>query len=80
MTTMNKVFDFDDITLLPQFSYVGSRSECDTSCKFGNHTFKLPIVPANMESVIDVGLAMKLAKKGYFYILHRFEFDAFAFV
>ena len=77
---MKRVFDFDDITLLPQFSYVGSRSECDTSCKFGKHTFKLPIVPANMESVIDVSLAMKLAKKGYFYILHRFEIDEVAFV
>jgi GMP reductase len=77
---MKRAFDFDDITLLPQFSYVGSRSECDTSCKFGKHAFKLPIVPANMESVIDVGLAMKLAKKGYFYILHRFEIDEVAFV
>jgi GMP reductase len=77
---MKRAFDFDDITLLPQFSYVGSRSECDTSCKFGKHTFKLPIVPANMESVIDVSLAMKLAKKGYFYILHRFEIDEVAFV
>ena len=77
---MKTEFDFDDITLLPQFSYVGSRSECDTSCKFGKHTFKLPIVPANMESVIDVSLTMKLAKKGYFYILHRFEVDEVAFV
>ena len=77
---MEKVFDFDDITLLPDFSYVGSRSQCDASCKFGKHTFKLPVVPANMESVIDVGLAIKLAKKGYFYILHRFEIDEVAFV
>jgi GMP reductase len=65
---MKKVFDFDNITLLPNFSRVESRTECETSCKFGDHTFKLPVVPANMESIIDVDLAIKLAKEGYFYI------------
>lgn len=77
---MKKVFDFDDITLLPQFSYVGSRSECSTSCKLGGHTFKLPVVPANMESIIDVNLAIKLARDGYFYILHRFNVDQISFI
>ena len=67
---MKQVFDFNDITLLPQFSYVESRSECDTKIKFGKHTFKSPVVPANMESIIDVSLAVKLSEKGYFYILH----------
>jgi GMP reductase len=77
---MKKVFDFDNITLLPNFSRVESRTECETSCKFGDHTFKLPVVPANMESIIDVDLAIKLAKEGYFYILHRFNIDEVAFV
>lgn len=75
-----KKFDFNDITLIPQFSYVESRSNCDTSCTFGKHKFKLPIVPANMESIIDTSLAIKLAKEGYFYILHRFNIDEVSFV
>jgi GMP reductase len=33
-----------------------------------------------MESIIDVSLAIKLAKDGYFYILHRFNIDEVAFV
>jgi GMP reductase len=77
---MRKKFDFNDITLLPNFSLVGSRSECDTTCTFGNHHFKLPIVPANMESIINVDLAIKLSQKGYFYILHRFDVDEVSFV
>ena len=80
MTINNKVFDFDDLTLIPQFSRAGSRSECDTSCVFGKHTFKLPVVPANMESVINEELAIKLAENGYFYILHRFNLDEVSFV
>jgi GMP reductase len=68
-------FDFDDINLIPKKCIVSSRSECDTSLKFGNFTFKLPIVPANMECVLDVDLSRKLAENGYFYILHRFLTD-----
>ena len=77
---MKNKFDFEDITLIPQFSYVDSRSECDTTCEFGKFKFKLPVVPANMESIIDVSLAIKLAEEGYFYILHRFNIDEVEFV
>lgn len=77
---MKKKFDFEDITLLPQYSYVESRSNCNTSIKFGGYKFKLPVVPANMESIIDVELAVNLASNGYFYILHRFDIDEVHFV
>lgn len=77
---MRKQFDFKDITLLPELCYVDSRSMCDTSVKFGNYIFKLPVVPANMESIIDEELAIKLAEQGYFYILHRFNVDIIDFV
>lgn len=73
-------FDFEDINLQPQMCIVDSRSECDTSVKFGNHTFKLPVIPANMECVIDENLAEKLASNGYFYIMHRFGVDVIQFI
>ena len=73
-------FDFEDINLLPQLCVVNSRSECDTSIKFGGKKFKLPVVPANMQSVIDEALAMKMAQKGFFYILHRFDVDVIKFI
>jgi len=65
-------FDFEQINLVPQKCIVGSRSECDTSVKLGNFTFKTPVIPANMECVIDNNLAIHLGKNGYFYIMHRF--------
>jgi GMP reductase len=66
-------FDFEQINLVPKKCTVDSRSECDTTVQLGNHTFKLPVIPANMECVIDENLAIKLAQKGYFYVMHRFE-------
>jgi GMP reductase len=73
-------FEFEDINLLPKLCVVNSRSECDTSVTFGGKKFKLPVVPANMQSVIDEALAVKLAQKGYFYILHRFDIDVVSFI
>lgn len=73
-------FDYDDINLIPRYSVVDSRSECDTSVKIGKHKFKNPVIPANMESVISESVAIELAKNNYFYIMHRFGTDNIEFV
>ncbi|EON71070.1 GMP reductase [Lysinibacillus sphaericus] len=70
---MDNVFDYEDIQLIPAKCIVESRSECDTSVMLGDHTFKLPVVPANMQTIIDESIAVKLAENGYFYIMHRFN-------
>ncbi|MFS0784044.1 GMP reductase [Bacillus sp. 1P06AnD] len=70
---MRKVFDYEDIQLIPAKCIVNSRSECDTSVTLGKHTFKLPVVPANMQTIIDDRIAIYLAENGYFYIMHRFN-------
>lgn len=67
------VFDYEDVQLIPNKCIVNSRSECDTTATLGKHTFKLPVVPANMQTIIDETLAQQLAQDGYFYIMHRFE-------
>ena len=73
-------FDFEEINLIPNKCIVESRSECDTSIKLGNKIFQLPIVPANMECVINQELAIKLSINGYFYIMHRFDIDVIEFI
>ena len=70
---MRKVFDYEDIQLIPAKCIVNSRSECDTSVTLGAHTFRLPVVPANMQTIIDEKIAIMLAENGYFYIMHRFD-------
>lgn len=68
-----RAFDYEDVLLIPAKCIVKSRQECDTSIQFGNRTFNLPIVPANMETIIDEPLAIKLATENIFYIMHRFH-------
>ncbi|KAA9241490.1 MULTISPECIES: GMP reductase [Aerococcus] len=68
-----QTFDYEQVQLIPAKCIVESRSECDTGIQFGPHKFKIPVVPANMQTVLNESLAEKLAANGYFYIMHRFE-------
>jgi len=74
-----EIFDYDNILLLPRKCRVESRSECDPSVEFGGRRFKLPVVPANMKTVVDESICEWLAANGYFYVMHRFEVDNLAF-
>lgn len=68
-----RVFDYEDVQLIPNKCIINSRSEADTSVTLGNHSFRLPVVPANMQTILDEDVAELLAKDGYFYIMHRFD-------
>ena len=68
-----ETFDYDDVQLIPNRGIIKSRKDADTSIQFGPRRFKIPVVPANMASVIDDQLAVWLAQNGYYYVMHRFE-------
>ncbi|BDZ32104.1 GMP reductase [Lactiplantibacillus sp. WILCCON 0030] len=67
-----EIFDYEDIQLIPNKCVINSRSEADTTVALGNRRFKIPVVPANMATVINDDLAKWLASNDYFYIMHRF--------
>jgi GMP reductase len=74
-----EIFDYDNILLLPRKCRVQSRAECDPSVDFGGRRFKLPVVPANMKTVLDEAIAESLARTDHFYVMHRFDLDSVAF-
>lgn len=75
-----KYFDYDDMNLIPDLGILDSRSEADTKTQLGKHTFNIPVVPANMSSVINEKIAIELASRYHFYIMHRFNIDTVSFV
>jgi len=75
-----EIFDYDNILLLPRKCRVESRSECDTEVTLGSRSFKIPVVPANMKTVVNESICEWLAQNGYFYVMHRFDLDNLAFV
>ena len=74
-----EIFDYDNVLLLPRKCRVESRSECDPSTEFGARRFALPVVPANMKTVVDEPITEWLAANGFFYVMHRFDVDNVAY-
>jgi len=68
-----EIFDYDNILLLPRKCRVQSRSECDPSVDFGPRRFKLPVVPANMKTVLDEPIAEWRAANDHLCVMHRFD-------
>jgi GMP reductase len=75
-----EIFDYDNVLLLPRKCRVESRSECDAGIELGGRKFRIPVVPANMKTVVDEATCVWMAKNGYFYVMHRFDFDNVRFV
>ena len=67
-----KALKYQDICLVPNYSDVYSRADCDTRVTLGGKKFRLPIIPANMKSVIDMKQSKWMSEHNYFYIMHRF--------
>lgn len=64
---------FDDVALVPQFNNVPSRTEPDVSSWLTkNRTTGLPLVPANMDTVIGPELARVIVANKGIPIFHRF--------
>jgi len=75
-----EIFDYDNILLLPRKCRVDSRSECDASVELGGRRFRIPVVPANMKTVVNEAICVWLAQNSYFYVMHRFDLDNVQFV
>ncbi len=75
-----EIFDYDNILLLPRKCRVDSRSECDAGVTLGGRSFRIPVVPANMKTVVNEAICLWMARNGYFYVMHRFDLDNLQFV
>lgn len=71
---MEKAYTFDDISIIPRYSTIESRSECDLSTRFTkNFNLRIPIVAAPMSSICEYDMAYELMRLGGVGIVHRFN-------
>ena len=80
MNNKNRLLKYSDVVLVPKLSNTETRGNINVSCKFGDQLFNLPVVPANMKTVINEKLAKTLSDAGFFYIMHRFDMSNYRFV
>jgi len=69
----SKGLTFDDVLLMPRHSEMNSRTAPQLDSKVTkNFTLKTPIISANMDTVTEKAMALKMAELGGLGILHRF--------
>lgn len=64
---------FDDVLLSPKFFNGESRSQIDISTKIDKLELKIPIIAANMPSVCETDMAVKMGEMGGLGIIHRMQ-------
>lgn len=70
---MREAFTFDDVALVPRYNNVNSRTEPDLhSWLTKGIRIGMPLVPANMDTVISMELAQVITGYGGMPIFHRF--------
>lgn len=65
------MLDYKDVLLRHNKSIAKSRRDCDTSQILGNKTFAVPVVAANMKSIITPEICQTFDKNNWFYVYHR---------
>jgi IMP dehydrogenase len=64
---------FDDVLLTPRYSDISSRSNVDISVELPKgFTTALPIIPANMKSIMNKDVAQEIYSLGGLSLMHRF--------
>ncbi len=67
------ILSFDDILLRHQKSVVNSRSECSTEITLGKNTFAVPVVAANMKSILTPEICEQFDEANWFYVYPRVD-------
>lgn len=72
MLNPDNTLTFDDILIVPQKSYLDSRSQPDLGTKIGDVTLDIPIISSPMDSVTAGSMARYMSEIGGVGIVHRF--------
>jgi GMP reductase len=65
--------NFEDVLLKHNKSVVKSRSECDTSIEFAGRNWVMPVIPANMKSIINSNICKQFTCNDWLSIYHRID-------
>lgn len=70
---MNTALTYDDIQLVPAFSYIESRGKIDLTTKLStNYMLRVPLIASPMDTVCESEMAITMAELGGVGCIHRF--------
>lgn len=66
-------YTFDDVLIVPKFSWIHSRQDVDLSVQIGRYTsLTLPVISANMDTITGHNMCIAMHQAGGIGCLHRF--------
>ena len=70
---MREHLTYDDVQILPKYSEIEHRSDCNTSTKVTkNYKLDIPIVSSPMDTITEYEMACEMSRLGGMGIIHRF--------
>lgn len=69
---MNTALCFDDVLIVPKFSNIETRTNCDTKVHLNGLTLDFGILSSNMDTITESKMANTMIKNGGIGVLHRF--------
>lgn len=71
---IRKAYSYDDVYLVPKYSCINHRSQCNLKSQFTrNYFIDIPIISSPMDTVTGVEMVKAMDAEGGVGILHRFE-------
>lgn len=68
----NEALCYDDVLIIPSKSDIQSRNDCNIDVSPNFYGFKLPFIPANMDTISGPKMVLKMQKIGGLGVLHRY--------
>ena len=69
---MKKALSFDDVLIVPNFSNIVSRQDCNTTVSIGGLQLEFGLMSANMDTVTGSKMSEEMFRNGGIGVLHRF--------
>jgi len=72
MKIRKKTYGFDDLLLVPRFSAIESRANCELVTNLAGIELSAPVISSNMDSITEFEMASAMEKLGGMGIIHRY--------
>lgn len=73
MISFQETLTFDDVNIVPDYSDISSRSNCDVSTRFTKrYKIDIPIISSPMDTVTGKEMAKRMSQLGGVGVVHRF--------